>query len=610
MGFLESIARSFSFFLDKIVYGLISGLFKIFFTISNLAVLHTDIMKTFTQRIYVLIGVVMLFKITVSLIKWFSAPDSMNDSKNGAGNLIKRIVISIVLLGFIPTIFTYAYKIQIIVVKENIIGNIIMGGISRNIKDSSAGTAGTHMAVNVFKGFFSPSDTSLQTEYNEAFAKDYLDDVWLYVEKNLNVKDNNDKYKFHYQAFISTLAGGFTAWIILIFCFDIAVRSVKLAFLQLLAPIPVLSYIDPKGEKTFNNWVSECVKTYLDLFMRLIIIYFAIFLIGELCAQSSLFKYDLVDGEVVLNPLTGENFFAKALIIIGILMFAKELPNLIGDIFGIKMGGNFTLNPLKKIGGSGFAAAGMAAVGGAALGAFANFKASDPKSPMHKRIGSALAGGTSGGWNSGRDALSGKGNVFSSITAGVTKSSNNRNLRRGDPDKDIPGYGMADRVNDWWHSVSGTPYKGGTTDKLKNDIIALQQKKQNMAMQESAQRKAFSDGMTNSRYSEILQKLFNNYDENGNIKPYDLPSRPNEEAFAGDAQGYNNAMTRYAIDMNAAAEELGVSIPDLKAVEGEYNKYKAINESIIKLDSEARKVDKQIEKLQERKSVSKPKGGK
>ena len=64
------------------------------------------------------------------------------------------------------------------------------------------------------------------------------------------------------------------------FCMDVAVRSIKLAFLQLVAPIPIISYIDPKSGKDglFKKWYDMCFKTYLSLFIRLLALYFAIYI--------------------------------------------------------------------------------------------------------------------------------------------------------------------------------------------------------------------------------------------------------------------------------------------------------------------------------------------
>ena len=167
-----------------------------------------------------------------------------------------------------------------------------------------------------------------------------------------------------YQPLISTLAGGFICWILVMFCFDVAVRSVKLGFLRMIAPIPIISRIDPKkGMDTFNKWVKSCTSTYLDLFIRLLAIYFAVFVI------SLVGDMNFVDASTGLPA--DVNAFVKIFIIMGALLFAKQLPQLIEELTGMKMSGKFTLDPRKKLGEvplvGGAAAAGLTMAGGAAL---------------------------------------------------------------------------------------------------------------------------------------------------------------------------------------------------------------------------------------------------
>ena len=126
--FIENLFRSFSLFLDQIVYSLVSLLYGLFYNISNIAVISDTTMNVFSERIYILLGVFMIFKITVSLISWYANPDTISDSNKGSGNLIKRVVISLVAFAMVPWIFSFAFRIQGVILRENIIGNIIMGG--------------------------------------------------------------------------------------------------------------------------------------------------------------------------------------------------------------------------------------------------------------------------------------------------------------------------------------------------------------------------------------------------------------------------------------------------------------------------------------------------
>ena len=133
----------------------------------------------------------------------------------------------------------------------------------------------------------------------------------------------------------------------------------KLGFLQLISPIPIISYIDPSSSKNgmFSKWLKEVGKTYADLFIRLGAVYFAITLIAALMQNSD---------------LGTTNFLARVFIILGILIFANQIPKLIGDLLGVKIDGNFSLNPMRKINSSPIANAVVGGEAGLGGGGVAN----------------------------------------------------------------------------------------------------------------------------------------------------------------------------------------------------------------------------------------------
>lgn len=115
---------------------------------------------------------------------------------------------------------------------------------------------------------------------------------------------------------------------------DLATRAVKLLFLQIVAPIPIISYMDVgKGQDIFKKWGKECINTYLSVFIRLIAINFAVFMIVLVRGNYK---------DVFVN-----NVWLNIFLIIGCLMFAKQIPHLIEEFLGIKLNG-LSLKPLKK----------------------------------------------------------------------------------------------------------------------------------------------------------------------------------------------------------------------------------------------------------------------
>lgn len=76
--------------------------------------------------------------------------------------------------------------------------------------------------------------------------------VSLYLDHDLAAMKSGDDYVMKYIPIISTIAGGFVIAILISFCFDVAVRSIKLGFYQMLAPIPIISRLILKRKR--NIW--------------------------------------------------------------------------------------------------------------------------------------------------------------------------------------------------------------------------------------------------------------------------------------------------------------------------------------------------------------------
>ena len=90
----NDLIRGFLFWLDSLVYGLVEGAYNIMSELARTTILGFDTIVEFADRLYVLIGIFMLFKVAFSLINMFLNPDSFTDSKNGGGKLVQRIVIA------------------------------------------------------------------------------------------------------------------------------------------------------------------------------------------------------------------------------------------------------------------------------------------------------------------------------------------------------------------------------------------------------------------------------------------------------------------------------------------------------------------------------------
>ena len=210
------------------------------------------------------------------------------------------------------------------------------------------------------------------------------------------------KYIFTYTPVISTIAAIVFVFILLSFSIDVAVRAVKLAVLRIIAPIPIISYMDPKGGKdsSFNAWTKALVSTYLDLFIRLASVYFVIYLIQDM----------IVNG-VSISTTAGNGFLhvlSMILIWIGLFIFAKQAPKFVKQVLGLKDDGGKIFSGLSEIAAVGSVGAGV--VGGAVSKGVstAGSTSGNVGKKIAAGIGGGILGGVGGGLNAGKALWSSK----------------------------------------------------------------------------------------------------------------------------------------------------------------------------------------------------------
>ena len=152
-----------------------------------------------------------------------------------------------------------------------------------------------------------------------------------------------EKDKVSVDFIIGAISGiGIFVWLIYL-CVELIIRKFKLILLEMIAPIPIISYVDP-NDKMFNQWGKMYISTYAELFIKLFAISFAL----ELLRRVS----DMVNGSGL------ELFFY----IVAILVFAKLVPDMISKITGL----NISSGSFKDIMGMGKKVLGIGA--GAAIG--------------------------------------------------------------------------------------------------------------------------------------------------------------------------------------------------------------------------------------------------
>lgn len=418
--FIDGIREFFSI-VDSGIYSLIGTLYNIVVDLANTSIVKEQSISDISNKLYSFIGIFMLFRITFSLITYIINPDSVTDKEKGGSKLITNIVITFALVILCPWGFDKVWEAQRIILDENLLGRIFFESgkmpnsnelyISSDCSTSTEAiigvnpvtlekipSSGEYIAMMTLRPFVQLSDTVKNNggnidiflnEYNycsSSNVKEMLNSSMINESTKIKVGKKSEKYYYvDYNIFISTIIGVIIVLIFAGFCLDAAVRTIKLTFLQIIAPIPIMSNIDPTSSKKglFNKWLKEVGITWADLFLRLSAIYFAVFLISTINLDSV--------GDMKVTVL----------LILGALMFAKKLPDILKKMFNIDLKGDFSLNPFKKIekealGGKLIAGAATGAAAGA-IGAATSFRGNGFKDRF-KNAGKGLTAGLTGGF--------------------------------------------------------------------------------------------------------------------------------------------------------------------------------------------------------------------
>ncbi len=469
--------------LCKVAYYFVNILYQVFQTVANINLFSEDIFEKLTGRMYVIIGLVMLFVFAYNLILTIINPEDKK-STSGMVNVVKETIISLVIVILLPLIFNYLFIIQEHILSSNIIGTIVFGGVGNssgtnstdcddgdydctcnfedfdfslfsgqgnvdadairqdltnacnNYKSEPEYKRGANIiAPTILSAFFTPvgndfedcvsylktKSTSSPTPnldddtgkictnyfYDVTYSK-YTGDISSLTDDSVLVDGLIDG-KMELHSFMAFGAGLLTLYIMFCYALEIGVRVAKLGFLQLISPIPVMLRVIPgQKEKIYSKWFDNLKNTYLDVFIRVAIIYFALFGVS-LVPQifNTIFNnIGYGDGNGLIKVVS------IAIVILGILKFAQDAPKLFKELFS--MNGNFAVRSPRKqleenklvMGGIGAVGAG---IGSASRNAFREYRNVKDNSDMNfvQKAGAVLktgVGGLAGGMTRGAKA--------------------------------------------------------------------------------------------------------------------------------------------------------------------------------------------------------------
>ena len=357
--FITSILSIIMLAIDSIVYAVVGWAYDMFTIIAGARVLDESALRDLADRVYIIIGVVALFIVAYALLQAIIDPDKASKGDTSLGKIIPNIAIAICGIAIVPTIFNYAYDIQRMILCNNIIPKLLLDN-SITYDDNGyykSEKPGAEIATLLFESFFYPKNNdggyaNVSSEANyiqmlretsgDFFGGDlgqaYEDakEGAMFWPTFIKFIDDIAAGKVGYLIIISTIAGGYCAYVLITYCFDAAIRAVKLAYLEILAPLPLLLMIVPGQKKIFQNWLKKTLSCFFEIFIRIFAIVFVAFIMRHLpdliFNMSSMFNNGY---GCLTNPGFITMLLIRALLINALFAFMKQAPKLISEITGI-----------------------------------------------------------------------------------------------------------------------------------------------------------------------------------------------------------------------------------------------------------------------------------
>lgn len=351
--------------LDSVVYWLVSIAYQVFILIGKASLFNSENgdISVIVNRVSVIVGIGMLFVMAYNIILLIMNPDKFSSGGDKSlQGIFKNAIFAIIMLTAYSTVFTYMTKLQNSIIDSQVIEKIILG--SDNTNNETSSDMGSTVATKIFLTFFYPIDNDgNMVTYEECetssldVCKEYRSSVEAAEAGSIATFINNSKLfdsllkdtpHMKYLYFISTVCGVIALLMFVSYIIDVGIRVAKLAFLQIIAPIPIMLYITKPSGGIFSKWLDNLIKTYLSLFMRLITIYFSMLLINIIASNmgnnnGGVFG-DTSNVSVIIL------MFGYLVLILGILLFAKDAPKLLENLLGTTFGegGGFSPKAIAK----------------------------------------------------------------------------------------------------------------------------------------------------------------------------------------------------------------------------------------------------------------------
>lgn len=399
------------------IYEMIGKMYGLFLDLATVDLLSSDVINGIYTRVGLLLGLFMLFKLLFSFLQMMVSPDLITDKQRGIGNIVLRVIVVVVLLGSTPAIFQAALKFQNLLLNNSVIEKLILQEVPTA---ELAQGKGNYLSWNIFNTFYYIEDPENNCEADEDL-KYFENEVYKYGTYNLirnclyetydgtyedaegnQYGEESVIHVVHLDGWTAIAVGIFVLWILLMYCISLGVRIAQLAFLQLIAPIPIISYLMPTKNNNLQIWFKQCLTTYLDVFIRIAIMSFVMLVIRLIFHDS---------------VLEGYSAWVVLFIILGLLMFAKKAPELLKELFPSSGAASNSF---------GFGTKGR----GAALGTAGGLLAGGAVGFLGGRGAGRLTGLVSGAFKGAKAGLSTQDGQVGKSLSGVVSNQRKRNAQK------------------------------------------------------------------------------------------------------------------------------------------------------------------------------------
>lgn len=325
--------RAIAVMIDSVAFTLIDQAYNVIVAFSSASLFKDETIQSVMNNTYIVIGIFALFRIAMLLVNAIINPDKLNEKGNGLGNVLANLIVMFVMLIMVPILFKEAYSLQETIVSGNYIQKIFLnsdsldninpGDTMRSIAIGSLITIDEEAQKQYKAGNCSKNCNKAIESYNDMAKKNNFKFTKLgkYIGVTIKDDDGNTVYVYNYMFVLTFLCGAAITYVLFSFGIDIAVRMVELAILQILAPMFIATYIDPKSAKTgpFHKWLTTVGKTYASLFIKLAALSLMLLFVSLL---NGGLKQDI-------------HGFNKLILLFAILIFAKKAPSWIGGMIGV-----------------------------------------------------------------------------------------------------------------------------------------------------------------------------------------------------------------------------------------------------------------------------------